>query len=356
VSSQETDLASAALEEAVAVGFRVLRAVMIVLSILFVGSGLFQVDSNETAFLRTFGVLSSAPREAGIHLSLPVVQKVERVDRRPRRLTIESLDLRRSKDEQLGTVPTLREGGLSPKRDGYVLTGDANLLHVSLAAQVSASDPAHRVLVTAAESLEVVRVLLERAAVQAAAHRSAGSLVGGKDDSQAGGKHDYLKEVRQRLQDALDGVELGLNVDTIEFAPLRDLQPSPQLTAAFAEVAQASQKVDTQRSRAEGEATRTSGDGTISAARLVSKAQAKADETVAAAIADAARFAALSNEWNTQRQTLKERLIAQTLVDSGTELGDVFLVPEGELRVKLERDVRALDKKFQEEARQEQSE
>ena len=79
----------------------------------------------------------STPLEPGIHLSLPVVQQPVRVNRRPRRLGISSLDLKRTKAEEIENTTPKRSGGLNPKRDGYVLTGDANLLHVSLAARIS---------------------------------------------------------------------------------------------------------------------------------------------------------------------------------------------------------------------------
>ncbi|RMG18583.1 MAG: hypothetical protein D6731_01740 [Planctomycetota bacterium] len=336
---QAPDAAGRALEEAVALAFRVLQLAMGVLVVLFLLSGLFRIGPHETGFVRRFGVLDPTPLGPGAHWGWPVVDEVVRVDRRPRRVVVRTFDLLRDAAAEVRGEAPRREGGLDPARDGYLISGDANLVHVALAARVSVRDPAQRSLVRAVDIEPVVAALLERAAVSAAAHRGIETLLGA-------GKTDFLADVKAELAAGLEAADLGLGVDQIDLE--RDLSPPPQVRAAFASVARAGQEADELRARAEAAAARRRSQGSVEAERRRSEARAAAERLAATASADRARFAALLPEWRAQRRTLRERLLSKTLTDAVDGLGEVFLVPEGDLRLRLERDVAELDRRLQE--------
>ncbi len=325
------EAATAALEEAAALAFGVLKVVMALLLALFLASGAFTVASHEAAFRRRLGVLDPEPLHPGLNWGWPVIDEDVRVDRRPEVHVVRTFDLARGA-EDLGRERPVREGGLDPRRDGYLLTGDANLLHVTLAAQVAPQAPLHRALVAAVDPDALVEVLLERAATRVAASRPVQPLLGA-------GKEDFQHATRRALQDALDdpALDAGLAALGVE---ARDLAPAPQVRDAFDEVDRAAQEADRLRSQAQAAASRIESGAQVEAARIVARARGEGAALVADARADARRLEALRAQATTPaaRSALERRLLAEALTRAFGGVGETFLVGDGELRLRLERD------------------
>jgi len=348
------DAAGAALDEAVGLAFRVLKGVMAVLVVLFVASGAFTVEESEVAFVRRAGRLGGEPLRPGGHLAWPVLDDVVRVDMRTRREVVETFDLTRTEAEIMEGRVGSREGGLDPRVDGALVTGDGALVHVALAASYRVTDP-YAYLVSAradvadppadlepiAADPELVAVLLERAATLTAAR-------GGTDAVLGVGKGAFGDRTRRTVQASLDALGAGLGVERVELE--RDLMPPPQVREAFDWVNEAAQQRDQRRSGAQRRAAEVASDGRIEAARRRARAAAKAESIEAEAEADAAVFAALLAERAGGRRALQERLLATTLAEALRGVDEAFLVREGGLRVRLERDVRARTRELEEEA------
>lgn len=339
----EGDAAGAALDEAVGLAFRVLKAVMVALVLLVALSGLFTVTPSEVAFVRRLGRLDPEPRQPGGHLALPFLDTVLRVDLRTRKVGTQAFDLRRTDDELLSGQVGPRQGGLDPRRDGYLVSGDKNLAHLALSARVRAS-ASTRQLLTAVEWEPLLRVLLERAVVQAAAAHPAERLLGA-------GKGEFAQEVQARLQAALqDELGAGLTVEGVDLE--QDLVP-PQVREAFQDVIRAAQERDRLRAEAESLAARIEGEAATEAARVKSQAEAEARRVVTRAEADVAAFRAFLAQWQKDPRALRERLLATTLARALAEVEEVFLVGEGELRLRLRRDVGSRRAAVEAEARRE---
>ncbi len=325
MTGDREELGTVALEEAVGLAFGLLKGIMVVLVALFLASGLFTVSSHEVAFVRRLGVLDETPRQPGLHWGWPVVDEPVQVERRTTSRTLDTFDLAR---EGLELEGPKRQGGLDPRRDGYLLTGDANLLHTTLAARVVPQAPFHRTLTTAADPAALLDVLLEDAVVEVAAGRSVQALLTGRSA--------FREAVKRTLQRSLDEAEAGLEVQGIDGE--RDLAPAPPVRAAFDEVAQASQQADRLLSEAQAAASRIESRAHGEAARIVARARADAAEHLATAAADAKRLVALAKR---DRRALREQMLAEALGEALREGGEVFLVGEGELRIRLERDASA---------------
>src|SRR5581483_5738534 len=135
---ERDDAARAALEATVSLSLRVLRAAMVVLAALFLGSSVFTVEPHEVALVRRLGRVEGAPDrrvlQPGAHWAWPVIDEVVRVPAlRDARLETDSFQLDLRATELAGAKPVERTGGLDPERDGYVITGDANILHATIA-------------------------------------------------------------------------------------------------------------------------------------------------------------------------------------------------------------------------------
>lgn len=341
--------AADALEEAVGLAFRVLKGIMLLLALLFLGSGFFTLESHQVGYVRRLGKLDRERLAPGIHWRWPVIDDAVRVDTRPRTIRLDSFDLYRSKRElQAGTEPK-RRGGLDPARDGYLLTGDANIVHVTLETRIARRAPYAAADLKLVDVDAVTAVLLERAAVQTASYREVESLI-------RAGKSSFLDGVKAELQASLDGLEAGLEVQGLELA--RDLRPSPQTKQAFDRVAQAGQEADGMRAAAERTADQTRNQALVEAARIVRDATSRGVEIVSDAAADRRRFDALlptlAKGGLARRRRLEDRLLAEALDGALGKVGEVFLVSdEGPLRIRLERDVTKVRKQLMKQAREE---
>ncbi|MGE0706966.1 MAG: SPFH domain-containing protein [Planctomycetota bacterium] len=328
------DAAGEALEEAVGLALTVLKGVTVLLVLAFLGSGMFTVSSNEVAFIRRLGVQDETPLEAGLHWRWQVIDEVVRVDKRPRTLVSDRFDLARTAKDVTHEEGPSREGGVNPTRDGYLLTGDVNVVHVALATRLAPREPYLRSRTRFHEGNPdpVLEALLDRAVVHAAAYRKVDALLGG-------GKGAFLEGVKRELAASLERVEAGFEIQGVDLE--RDLAASPQVRDAFAKVTQASQEVDKQRSEAQGAATRLENEAIVEAARVESEAQARAQQLAADAGATRKEFEALLPSYRADPAAVRQRLLARALAEALQQVGESFLVGHGELRVKLERDTRA---------------
>lgn len=341
--------AASALEDAVGLAFRVLQVVMALLVVAFLGSGLFAVAPHEVAFVVRLGQVDPEPRGPGAHLAWPVVDDVVRVDvGRSARHVTDAFDLQRgprdlATEAQGGRIS--RRGGIDPAREGYLVTGDANLVHATLAARVVVTGPL-RSLLTFEDGGAAVRALLERAAVHAAAGRPVDGLLGA-------GKGDFVDDLRRRLQDALDDLDAGLTVQGIDLE--RDVAPPPQVRDQFDAVHGAAQDRDRLRSEAQAEAARIRGEAIAAEARVRSAARARAEGLKGDALADAAVFEAQLLERRRDPVGYENRRVATLLAEALGGVEEAFLVRDrGKLRLRIERDVRARRRELEERTREQE--
>lgn len=342
---ESADAGTAALEDAVGLAFRVLQGVMLLLAVLFVGSGLFTVGPNQVAFVRRLGRLDPAPHGPGAHLAWPVIDEVQRVDVGTSSRTVTpAFDLQRT-TQDIASRRARRDGGIDPRREGYLVTGDANLVHGAPAARTIVKR-AHASLhaFTDEDREAAIVALLEQAVVHAGAARPIDALIGA-------GKADFAAEVQRRLQASLDGVRphdqkdgeplgAGLEVQGVDLE--RDLVPPPQVKEAFDAVHQAAQDQDRLRSEALAAAAKTRGDAVAAEARLRSEARTAADRLRSGAAADARVFEAQLEERRRDPKGYVDRRVATTLAEVLGAVEEAFLLRPGPLRVRVERDVRAV--------------
>lgn len=327
-----------ALEEAVGLALRVLQGITLVLLLLFLGSGVFTVESHEVAFVQRMGILDDEALGPGLHWRWQVLDEVVRVEKTARTVQVASFELKQDKGALKGEES--RKGGLDPERDGALLSGDSALAHVSLALSFAPRAPFLRsenrfrpALQPGApsERERALRVLTERAAVHTAAGRRVEGLLSDE-------KREFLAAVQRRTQDALDRLEAGLEVKGLDFES--DFRSPPQVREAFALVTQATQGVDKLRSEAHSRATEIESRGLVEADKIRGEATAQAAAIRAESEALVQEFDALLEDYRRDPRVVRQRILTEALAESLAEVGESFLVGEGELRIKLQRDTR----------------
>ena len=147
-------------------------------------------------------------------------------------------------------------GGLDPTKDGALLTGDRNLIHVQFDVTYAVSDAlAAETNVTGYE--ELVRAAIRRAAVMTASKWTADAIMLMKEaPAGAGGKGvrgaTFAAAVRQAAQARLDEMQAGVTIHTLN--PTRVTLPLAVLKS-YEAVRSAESKANTMRAEAAYEAT-----------------------------------------------------------------------------------------------------
>lgn len=133
---EELDPAQQSLSDALRVSFLILKAVMVVLLVLYLFSGVFSVtEGQEQAVRLRFGRIVGRPGqqvyERGWHLGLPYpIERVIKVPVAPRQVSLANAFWYEVAPQDQGKRPDeLRGRPLNPEKDGSLLTGDANIIH-----------------------------------------------------------------------------------------------------------------------------------------------------------------------------------------------------------------------------------
>ena len=296
-----SDPGTQALSEALRLSFRVLRGIMVLMVLAYLASGLFVVPQHERALVLRFGKVAGLGadriKEPGLHWTWPrPFSEIVRVSTE-RVLTLDTRTFwyGRTTDFQDNAGPgdTLR-----PDQDGYVVTGDANLLHSRWALRYTVSDPyTYRFRFADAES--VLREELDRAVVQVSARFEIDRAL--RTDLEAY-RADVERVVRARLLTLNAGVRVQ-GVDVLAIAP------PPQVAAAFDAVSQSAQERAQSISDAHAYAVRTanSADGDASRVRAEGETAGRARVSETTSRADA--FTQIYPTWRANPEVVGSTLL-----------------------------------------------
>jgi len=250
------DAANQSLSDALRASFNVLKAIMIVVVVLFLFSGLECVQEHQQAVVLRFGRLlggAQQVRESGLSWALPYpVDETLLVGVTAERLNFDSHWLMLQDNEKTLPLSQVRRPGqgLKPGRDGALLTGDKGLAHVKWSLVYRIVDlPAFVRTVSDANddsTRRLIQVLLENSAVRAAAELTAAEITQTRTDS-------FAREVKRRLNLALEALGTGIDVTTLEI-PVASVPV--QTLGAFLKVTQAENEKDAKIQKAKQDRSR----------------------------------------------------------------------------------------------------
>lgn len=177
-TSRPKDPAMESLSEALQVSFRLLSFVMVLFVILFLATGVKSIDDQERGIVKFLGRVTRVA-EPGLALNwfFPLGQ-IETVEIRERRLSIDQFWMYETASEARKELSERRRSreGLRPGYDGYLLTGDRNIVHVRFECVYRIEDVlAYRD--TLPDIDPTLKAVLARAAVQSAGQRTADSIL-----------------------------------------------------------------------------------------------------------------------------------------------------------------------------------
>ncbi len=315
------DAGAQALAEALDHSFAIVKVLMAILVAVFLLSGFFTVAPQEKAVILRFGrpVDNARLLEPGAHWAFP--PPIDEVVRIP-------VGQIQTVNSSIGWFPVNALGepaeaplpgiGLRPARDGYLLSGDGNIIHVAATLRYRIAEPGLRYLLDFARASNVVQNAFNNALVHAASRFNVDDIL---TRDQAG----FREAVRARLEQMVARHEFGIIIDQID--NLRVLPPL-QLKQAFDRVLEA----EVRRAKEINDA-RTYENTTLSRARAESEARRNTASTertrlVEFVAAEVERFTNNLPAFRTNPELFLHQRKAEVLGDVFTNATDKIVASE----------------------------
>jgi membrane protease subunit HflK len=302
------DAGTQALAEALHSSFFIVKIIMVVLVLLFLGSGFFKVEPQYKAIILRLGKPVGEGQAAllmpGLHWAFP--RPIDQVDFIPF-TSLQTADssegwYQSPEDRAKGVPPNPGGMSLNPATSSYALTADTNIIHVLATARYRITDPIafHFDYVNAPEFItnDLNNALLFATGQMAI------------DDILTRNRAEFREKVKDRATQLIDSQNLGVTLDQV------DVDASPPLTLApkFNELDQAMVRRDNLRNQAESYANATTNKAGGDAATRVYAADAIRKRTVDMVAAQADNFIKLRSQFEQNPQFFK-RIRQMTLLE-----------------------------------------
>lgn len=264
--------------------------VLVVVLLLWLGSGIYQVEPGEVGVIRQFGryARTSTP---GLHWRVPY--PVEQVN---------IVQMESTRQIEVG-YRTVRQGEFREvKEESLMLTADENIVDLEFTVQYRVKDPV-QFLFNVRNPEEAVRV-----AAESAIRATVGSRM--VDHVLTTGRAEVQQETHRLLQELMDKYESGVLILSIQ---LQDVNPPEQVIDAFKDVASAREEKQRLINDAQSYQNDVIPKARGEAEKQLREAEAFAAERVARADGDAKRFLAILEEYEKGREVNRTRMYLEAM-------------------------------------------
>jgi len=327
------DSSSQALSDALRSSFAIIKVLMIGLVLVFLGSGFFTVGPQEKAiklrFGRPVGEGDAMLLGPGPHWAFPY--PIDEVVKIP----VGVMQSVRSTVGWYATTPVLEAAGqepppgpsLNPERDGYLFTGDANIIHVRGNLAYRIKEPGLRYVFSFSNASNLVQNAFNSAMVFAAAQYRV-------DDVLTRDFAGFRELVQRRLTQLIDQQQLGIVVDQIALQPI----PPRQLKDQFNAVAEAEARRGKLLNDARTYESQAINNARAQASQRKAEAQGERSTLVASIAAEAARFNHLLPQYRANPELFMRQYKSETIHRVMTNAQEKWVIPPGQKRLQIDRE------------------
>ncbi|HEX3800685.1 MAG TPA: protease modulator HflK [Verrucomicrobiae bacterium] len=334
----QEDSSSRALAEALGSSFGIVKWVMGILFLLFLGSGVFRVQQGQRAVLLRFGKPVGLGNQAligpGIHWGWPYpIDEVVKIHYAQLQTVKSDVGWYNTTPEKEALDQEDYAGpSLNPAVDGYAITGDGNIIHTRAVLTYQIEDPVRYEFEFTSAS-NAVRDALDNALLFAAARFRV-------DDVLTRDITRFQDVVTARVTDLVQRENLGVVIQScqVESRPPRYLKP------AFDSVLTALAERDKAIHEAESYQNQTLYRAAATAAGVTNTAEADRVQLVESVKAEAQRFTDLLPRYNANPAVFANILLLDKIGRVLTNVEDKIYLPERadgktrELRLQLSRE------------------
>lgn len=333
-SEPPDEASSQALSDALRSSFVIIRILMIGLVVVFLGSGFFTVGPQEKAVKLRFGkpvgegdTMLLGP---GAHWAFPY--PIDEVVKIP----VGVMQSVRSSVGWYATTPAMEAAGqepppeasLNPARDGYLLTGDANVIHVRGDLAYRIREPGLQYVFGFAEASNLVQNAFNSAMVYGASRYKVDDVL----------THDFAgfrELVQRRMSQLVEQQQLGIVIDQINLQAI----PPRQLKEPFNAVAEAEARRGKVLNEARNHESQAINNARANAAARRAMAEAGRARVVQSVAAEAERFNHLLPQYQSNPELFMRQYRSETIGRVWTNAHDKWIVsPGGSIRYQLDRE------------------
>ncbi|MDB6123237.1 MAG: Band 7 protein [Pedosphaera sp.] len=332
------DTGSQALSEALRSSFAIVKVVMVILVLVFLGSGFFQVGPQEKAVILRFGKPvgegNKALLGAGLHWGFPA--PIDEVVKIP----ISEQQQVKSTVGWYFTTPEAEAAGnepypgpsLNPAQDGYTITADGNIIHTRATLYYHIDDPI-RYAFGFVNASNAVQSALDNALLYASTRYKV-------DDVLTRDQTGFKEAVQSRVIAQLEKQKMGVVVDQCQV----ESRPPRQLKQAFDQVLTAVSTRDKTRNDALSYENQVLSRSAAEASSRTNNAEAERVRLVEAVKAEAERFTALLPSYKANSKLFVNMLLIEKIGQVLTNVQEKIYIPSPtdghslEVRLQLSRE------------------
>ena len=325
-------------------------ALLVLLIVIQLTVGFYQVRPGEAAALQTFGAARFEPvTQEGLHWHWPWPIGAKT-----------TIQVRKSRTAEVGfqTLPdgyideTTQENWQRDYNAATMITGDLNILEIQLVAQYfisdlnaylfEADDPGvtfehpdgnrtriHRSHPQDRPDGQSIKDALEIAVRRSIGHRNI-------DQALVSEREAIEQETKENAQDILNSYQTGITITSVQ---LQEIKPPDEVQAAFDDVLQAREEKDTRINEALTFQSKTLPEARGQAERILKEAEAYRSQRINAAEGEAGRFESILNEYQASPEIIAKRMYLETMdsvlprvnqiIVAGPELRSLIINTEG---------------------------
>ena len=318
------DTGSQALAEALGSSFAIVKIVMVLMVVLFFSSGFFQVSPSEKAVILRFGRPVGEGKSVllgpGLHWSFPYpIDEVVKIPITANQTVTSTTGWYFTTPEQELSGEELPGGAsLNPAIDGYAITADRNIVHLSATLNYHIEDPIAYIFHFASAS-NSIQSMLNNALLFTAARYNV-------DDILINKKAEFQDAVQARVTDLTDREHLGIVIDpsqvTVQSAAPR------QLKDVFDRVNIAQQNQSKQIYVANTYRDKKLLDAAAQASAITIQAATASTNYVVAIQAEAKTFTDLLPRFEANRYLFAQQRVVETMAGVLTNVQRVEVLPQ----------------------------
>jgi membrane protease subunit HflK len=263
-------------------------AIWAILALLALGwmlTGIFVVQPNEEAVITRFGVYSRSV-EPGLHYHLPV--------------PIEAAQLV-SVTNQNKTVVGGSQGAEEPD-ESLMLTGDENIVDLSFTVQWHVSDAAKYVF-NIRDPDAAVKAVAESAMREVVGHSRLTSII-------TNGRGEVQTQTMSLMQRILDRYQAGVTIDAVQ---IQNANPPAEVVPAYQDIARAGQDAQSAINDANKYRNRVVNEAKGDAAKVTQAALGYREQVIKNAEGQAARFDQIYRQYRTAPALTRQRIYLETM-------------------------------------------
>jgi membrane protease subunit HflK len=315
-----------ALTEALQSSFKVVRVIMVILAVVFLGSGITRVENNKKAIHLQFGE-SKGILEPGLVWALPnPIDEIVEIAVDEKKTITSDVGYRTADEEEPQASMSFQ-----PTYDGYTLSGDGNVLHIkaemTFSLDETKADAIKEYKFGFSDVDKFLKSILDNAVYHASASRTA--IDAYTKPSELG--EAIERRVKKTITKNSKDLQLKINLTTPKVKVPEDVKPAFD---AFLKVQQENeQKLAT--AKADAESTKLNA---LGQAKVIEGGGKSAANTLLTSVqAEAKAFSGQRSYYEENPLLFKQRLVAETMQRVLTNAVDVFYLSGRQPRIWLNR-------------------